>query len=440
MAKGLTARACAARVVTQVLVDGRSLSDVLAAGMERLIRQKERALVQEIVYGVLRWQPRLDVLLGKLLHKPFKKKDRALHSLLLVGLYQLAYMKVASHAVVNETVQVTRELGFSWATKLVNAILRNYQRNRVDLDAELDQDDISCWAHPQWLLQALRKDWPDCWQAIAEANNQYPPMALRVNEQKVAVESYRDKLQQQEVKADLHRYAGQALCLEHALAVESLPGFDQGWVSVQDPAAQIAASLLDVQPGMRVLDACSAPGGKAAHILEQTAGLEQLIALDIDEQRLQRVAQNMQRLQLHAELVVGDAAQIDDWWDGKPFERILLDAPCSATGVIRRHPDIKLLRRRKDIDRLVELQSRILNALWSLLAPGGRLVYATCSVMKAENEEQISGFLSQHADAEEVEFDAQWGQQRLCGRQILPGEEGMDGFYYAAILKTSGRE
>ncbi len=428
-------RVLAAQAVTAVCQAGQSLSQVLPPLLTPLEDPRVRALAQELAYGTLRWYPRLAGLAAQLLGKPLKRKEADVHALLLVGLYQLAYLDMAAHAAVNETVQGARELGKPWAARLVNGVLRNYQRRHDELEAMLDGADDTRLAHPAWLLEMLRSDWPQHWETIAQANNQRPPMTLRVNCRQHSRAAYLDMLSDAGLAAHCVDYADDALCLERPVAVEQLPGFAEGEVSVQDAGAQLAAPLLQAEAGMRVLDACAAPGGKTAHVLERGEGLAGLTAVDVDAARVLRIEDNLQRLGLQAQVVTADAADTAAWWDGTPFPRILLDAPCSATGVIRRHPDIKSLRRASDLAPLAATQAALLEALWPLLAPGGRLLYVTCSVLDTENSKQIHRFLRAHDDAREVGLDMDWGHTCEHGRQILPGEHGMDGFYYACLSK-----
>lgn len=434
-------RALAGVAVTQVLQDGRSLSQVLPAQLD-LAADVDRALVQELAYGVLRWRFRLEALLRLLLKHPLKRKDQDVVSLLLVGLYQIAYTDIPAHAAVHETVEAVRATGKRWAVALANAVLRNYQRQRADLEAQADRQPEDRYAHPAWFVEQLRADWPDDWEAILKANNQRPPFVLRVNAQHTTLADYRAALDALQMAHTPIAITEHGLGLERAVAVERLPDFAAGAVSVQDGAAQLAAPLLAVSAGMRVLDACAAPGGKTAHILERTPGVE-LLAVDIDATRVQRIAENLQRLGLTASVRAADAAQPDTWWDGRPFQRILLDAPCSASGVIRRHPDIKSLRRAADIDALTQLQAQLLDALWPLLEPGGLMLYATCSVLHRENEIQIEAFLGRHADAQCIPLTLACGRAMRHGQQILPGDSaeksvvtGLDGFFYASLKKA----
>lgn len=429
----LNARAVAAKVLAQVFGAGRSLSVALPAQLAEHPVGRDAALVQELCFGVARFQPRLQVLLDSLMQKPIKSKDSDVLALLLIGLYQLIYMRIPAHAAVAETVAACHQLDKSWASGLANAVLRNYQRQADELQARLTGDESAVYAHPRWLLEMVRKAWPEQWQVILDANNARPPMTLRVNRLLGSRDDYLACLRDADIPAVPVPTVDSAVMLLEPVDVHILPGFAEGRVSVQDAAAQLAAFLLDHLPGQRVLDACAAPGGKTCHILEQQPAIVELVALDSDQGRLQRVGENLTRLQLEASLVCADAGDLAAWWDGRPFDRILLDAPCSATGVIRRHPDIKLLRRPEDIATLVAEQRRLLEMLWSVLRPGGRLVYATCSILPRENARQLAAFIAHQPEAVEVRLNVGWGQSCEVGRQILPGEHGMDGFYYAVL-------
>ncbi len=437
----IAARILAGRAVHAVLSEGRSLSHVMP-GLLQQAAPADKGLTQELAYGVLRWRWRLDAIAKQLLARPLKAKDQDIVALLLVGLYQLAYTAVAPHAAVHATVEAVRGTGKRWAVPVVNAVLRAYQRRRAELDGKADGSLEGRFAHPQWLVERVRKDWPDHWEQVLRANNERPPFVLRVNRRKIDRERYRQHLDLSGIPSELTPFAPDGLYLPQPAPVDQLPGFEQGEVSVQDAAAQLAAELLDVQAGMRVLDACAAPGGKTAHLLERYPAVKELVALDSDAVRVERIHENLQRLGLTATVLVGDAAAPGGWYDGRCFERILLDAPCSATGVIRRHPDIKSLRHADDIAALANVQARILDAVWPLLAPGGMLLYATCSILRQENTEQVAGFLKRHTDAQERVLDSGWGVGCLHGRQILPGaadplarDAGMDGFFYACLNK-----
>lgn len=427
-------RLAAVRVLQQLLQEGRSFSDTLPAAQGRLQDVSQQALLQEFCFGVARWRGRLDAIAAQLLQKPLKKKDADIHLLILLGLYQQIYMRLPDHAAVSETAEAARQLGKLWAVGLVNGVLRSFQRQQAELLEQADRQAASRTAFPGWLLKEVQNGWPDDWQDLLEAENQRPPMTLRVNRRRISRLDYLQALKAAGIEARPVESVESAVVLEQPCAVSRLPGFSAGDVSVQDAGAQLAAGLLDLQPRQRVLDACAAPGGKSCHILESAAEID-LTALDIDNLRLQRVAENLHRLNLSATLVQGDAAAPQGDWAKQRYDRILLDVPCSATGVIRRHPDIKWLRRADDIPRLVVLQARILDAIWPLLAPGGLLLYATCSLLPQENEEQIKRFLSVTADAAERSIEAGWGVARVVGRQTLPGQQTMDGFYYVCLEK-----
>ncbi|MDH3526894.1 MAG: 16S rRNA (cytosine(967)-C(5))-methyltransferase RsmB [Gammaproteobacteria bacterium] len=434
-AKATNARASAARLLDQVVSGRRSLNEVLKIGLQNIADGRERALVQELAYGTLRWYYQLDALLQCLLNKPLKKRDSDLRCLVLSGLYQLARMALPSHVAINETVQAARVLDKAWATGLVNAVLRGYQRRKPQLEADIGDSAAALYAHPGWLIERLVQDWPDDWETILWAGNQRPPLSLRVNQQQTTRPDYLALLQREGIKAAPLAHTLHGIKLEVPVPVDALPGFDTGLVSVQDAAAQLTAGLLELAPGLHVLDACAAPGGKTAHILETEPGLASVTAIDIDERRLRLVEDNLARLGLAARVLHADAAEPASWCDGESYERILLDVPCSATGVIRRHPDIKLLRRPADISSLVSRQAQLLSAMWPLLPAGGMLLYTTCSVLADENERQTARFLEDHPDAVEQKIAVSWGRPCACGRQILPGEDDMDGFYFACMRK-----
>ena len=431
----LDARACAARVLVRVISGGRSLADALPDVLQSVTDVRQRALIQELSYGTLRWYYRLDALLQRLLQKPLKQRDADVRCVLLTGLYQLDQLAMPQRVAVNETVQATRALNKQWASGLVNAVLRNYQRQAAELDEVIAAEEVARYAHPAWLVERLQSDWPHDWERMLVANNARPPFSLRVNRQRMTRAEYMETLADQLLGAVPLEHTVTGVKLEKPVPVEMLPGFTAGYVSVQDGAAQLAAGLLDLHPGQRVLDACAAPGGKTAHILEAERGLAMVTAVDVEPRRLSRIGENLARLSLHADLVQGDAGEPSAWWDGQGYDRILLDVPCSATGVIRRHPDIKLLRKPADIAHLVSTQARLLQAMWPLLSPGGMLLYCTCSVLADENSGQIASFLKTHADAAELPIDAVWGRECRHGRQVFPGENEMDGFYFACLTR-----
>ncbi|MCG7914153.1 MAG: 16S rRNA (cytosine(967)-C(5))-methyltransferase RsmB [Candidatus Thiodiazotropha weberae] len=426
-------RSVSARVIGDVL-SGHSLSESIPKHSAEIADPRDSGLVQEIAYGVMRNFMQLDALSRRLLSKPLKSRDRDIAALILIGLYQLLYLRVADHAAVHETAGAAKQLGKKWAVGLINGVLRNFQRQQESLlKAIADQPEVA-YDMPRWLLDALREQWPDEWQSRVRALNQRPPMSLRVNLAKHALADYQQSLREMDITAQTIPYIESGLTLQQPMDVTRLPGFEQGWVSVQDGAAQLAAELLDPQPGEHVLDACAAPGGKSCHILERQPTVR-LTAVDLSAERLQRVEENLARLDQQADLVVGDAANPEGDWAERQYQRILLDVPCSATGVIRRHPDIKQLRRASDIPALVKLQGEILRAVWPLLEVGGRMLYVTCSILADENHRQLSRFLAEQPDARALPMEVACGEACDVGRQILPGEAGMDGFFYAALVK-----
>ena len=389
-------RAAAAQWVVEVAERGRSLDELLADDADE---GSARGLKRSLTYGTLRWHFRLHAILVELADRPPDRLPPALRALLEVGLYQLASGEVAEHAAVAETVAAARELGQARATGFVNAVLRRFQREREDILAKVDADLATRTAHPNWLAAAIEHDWPGRHGAILDANNAHPPLWLRVNTRRTAIAAQLSALEAAGFRGYREPLAPDALRIEPAADVRSLPGFAAGHVSVQDAAGQLAIDLLAPRKGERILDACAAPGGKTCHILERTDGGAEVTAVDASSARLERVQANLDRLGLAATLVAGDALRPDGWWDGRPYDRILLDVPCSATGVIRRHPDIKLLRRPGDLKPLVRRQRAMLEALWPLLRPGGRLLYTSCSVLKAENAGVVRAFLAATPEA-----------------------------------------
>lgn len=413
----------AADVVTQVL-DGRNLT----ATLETVFRQQsrltpqQRAGAQDLSYGVLRFYGELQALLKPLLQKPLS--EPRLHSLLLVALYQLNHDRAATHTVVDQAVKAASQFRMAWAKGLVNGVLRNFLRQQAALKQAIVADEVARYSYPQWWIDKIRTQYPKQWAAILDAGNQHPPMTLRVNQTRSTPQAYLQRLQAEGIVA---RWAGQqAVILDRPLPVDKIPGFLDGTVSVQDAGAQYAARLLDPQVGMRVLDACCAPGGKTGHLLE-LADID-LLAIDSEPARLQRTQSNLDRLGRQAKLLVADAGRPDDWWDGKPFDRILADVPCTASGIVRRHVDIKWLRRSEDIASFSAQQARLLQGLWQLLAKGGKLLYATCSIFHEENQHQIEKFLEVTPEATQLPLTD------LHDGQLLPCTDH-DGFFYALLRK-----
>lgn len=429
-------RLAAAKALAAVLNGKASLNSSLPTQMDK-VEDRDRGFTQDLAFGTARWQPRLSALAAKLLQKPFKAADADVEALLLVGLYQLLYTRVPAHAAIGETVGCADKLKKPWAKALLNAVLRRAQRESEALLAELERDPVVRTAHPRWLQKSLKAFWPEQWEAICAANNAHPPMILRVNRRHHTRDAYLGLLSDAGVAAKPCIYSRDGIILDAAADVRSLPGFAEGWISVQDEAAQLAADLLDLAPGQRVLDACCAPGGKTCHILEAEPKLAGVVAVDLEAKRLVRVRENLARLGLSAELIAADGRDTATWWDGKPFQRILLDAPCSATGVIRRHPDIKLTRQPDDIAALAVLQGELLDAMWITLEVGGILLYATCSTLPTENTEVIEAFLARTPGARELDLATAAGIKQPHGRQLLAQDGGHDGFYYAKLIKIA---
>lgn len=435
----MNVRVAAAHILAGVIRDGGSLNSLLP-GYQDKIPAKDRGLLQELCFGTLRHYFPLQALLELLIAKPIKAKEAEVTALILSGLYQIREMRTPSHAAVNETVAAISALNKPWAKGLANGVLRRYLREREALDLRAAQNSRYRTGHPGWLQSIIEQSWPEQSEQILAANNQRPPMCLRVNAQRSNREAYLVCLQEAGIAARPAPLAAQGIYLQEPCAVELLPGFNEGLVSVQDEAAQLCASFLDLAPGQRVLDACCAPGGKTCHILETEPGIDELTALDVDGSRLARVRENLERLGFYANVMAADAADPESWWHGEAFDRILLDAPCSATGVIRRHPDIKLLRQQQDIPRLADIQYSLLNALWTTLKPGGKLLYATCSVLPAENTAVLARFVASQPDCSCLPLALPGGLQTPFGCQLFPQDQGHDGFYYGLLVKNSGNQ
>ncbi len=460
--KKVTPRIAAAMVLAQLLKQQGSLASLLPQQLSSFSIQ-EQSFIKELCYGCCRWYPLLEQILKQLLKQPLKQKDADIKAILLLGLYQLQFLRTPEHAAINESVNAVSFFKKNWAKKLVNAVLRGYQREQQTLFDKAQAKTTS--VHPLWLEKEIVSAWPEYAESIFSANNQHPPLTLRVNCQQSSRDEYLKILEDKGIAANVTPYSDVGIYLKTPIPVTELPSFNQGAVSVQDEAAQLSASLLDLKPGLRVLDACCAPGGKTCHIGERESQLSGLVGVDIEERRLGRVRDNIKRLNVTADIICGDAAQPDQWWDGKSFDRILLDAPCSATGIIRRQPDIKLLRQPEHIEALTQLQLKLLQELWPLLADGGILLYATCSILPRENTQIIQQFIEHQPGAvHEPIFsendlgnkkDAQWGIAQPFGRQLLPINgllkdelAGMsmqaenntgkshDGFFYARLRKT----
>ena len=436
---GAWVRAAAAQAVDDVVSNGRSLDTALATAETR-VSADDRSLLRMLCFGTLRNHWRLQECANSLLDRPLKKRDSIISALLGVGLFQLTDTRIPDHAAVSQTVEAARLLRRPKHAGLLNAVLRRFGRDRL-ADSEAKNDEAR-HNHPRWLIEAIKNDWPDDWGQILASNNARAAMWLRVNSQRVETGDYAAELEAEGIASTALAGAEQALRLSEAMPVAELPGFSEGRVSVQDAAAQIAAPWLLQDHKGSILDACSAPGGKSAHLLELGGAEIALTSVDRDVRRLENVAENLKRLGLTATVLAGDASNPSEWWNGEPFDGILLDAPCSASGVIRRHPDIKLLRRESDIAELAWLQRALLAALWPLLKPNGRLLYVTCSVLATENDAVVARFLDSTADARENDMlpnnnirDVMRAKDH--GYQVLPGTAGLDGFYFACLEKVS---
>ena len=430
MSDGAASRAVAARVLDAVLHRGRSFKAEVAAQLPALPDSRDRALVEAICFAVLRQPSRYEAALKSWVPRPLGRRDDELRALLYVGFAQLDPLALPAHAAVAATVEAARLLGSAQQAGMVNALLRRAQREGLP-----PGDPAAHW--PQWLRGKLQQDWPQDHERILAASSQAPPLWLRVNRLWQSRDAYLQRLRDTGIEAQADAVAADALRLDSGIAVAQLPGFAEGEVSVQDLSAQRVADALALPSGARVLDACAAPGGKSAHLLERDPALR-LTALDVDATRMERVRSTVERLQVGADarLVAADAIRLESWWDGTPFDAVLIDAPCSATGIVRRQPDVVLHRRESDLAPLLATQAQLLDALWKTLAPGGVLLYATCSVLKEENEAQVAAFLARTPDARAESLNESFGHASGAGRQRFPGEQGGDGFFYARVRRV----
>lgn len=429
-------RSLSARIIAQLL---KEKSGSLTQLLRKIpAKQSQISLVKALCFGVCRWYFRLRSQLTPLLARPLRSKDLDIEALLLIGLYELIYLNTPKPIVVQQTADAARELKKAWATPLVNAVLRHFLRNHPTLEFTSTFETLEAeYAHPKWLITMIQHAWKNDWKSILQANNQHPPLCLRVNSQLVSLKDYMNLLKNHGLICHPIPFMSHALVVDNPKEVTQLPGYSEGFFSVQDAAAQWVVELLDVAPGQRVLDACAAPGGKTLHLLEKQKALKALTAVDVSDSRLQRAKDNQVRLKLPDKIqwIAHDVAHLDGWWDHKFFDRILIDAPCSGSGVIRRHPDIKLLRHETDIIHLVNQQIHLLEVLWTTLTKGGKLLYTTCSILPQENEQVMLKFLSTHADAEVVSLPPVSPVSTQVGVQLLPGFAEMDGFYYACLKK-----
>lgn len=436
MPKQLNARALAALAMLDVVDQQKSLTSTLAYFSKQVVDQ-DKGLLQHLGFGACRHFFSINAISKILLEKPLPESARPVQALMWVGLYQLAYSDISEHAAINETVNACEQLNLGKFKGVLNAILRRFQREKEALLEGLKASDVPHYEHPKWLIKLLKKSWPEHWQTICEQGNLQAPMCLRNNEMVQPISEYLQTLKDSDIKATKGELALTSIYLNSPMDVQGLPDFAQGSCSVQDEAAQLAAQLLDPQPNEIILDACSAPGGKTCHILERSNNQAQVTAMDADAKRLLRVNENLERLSLSANVIQGDASIPESWWNGNLFDRILLDVPCSATGVIRRHPDIKLLRKKEDIDNLALLQGEILRKSWALLKPGGTLLYATCSILPMENSQNIELFINEYADAHLLPIALHSGFDTGYGWQLFPQQNGHDGFFYALLKKSN---
>lgn len=432
----LNSRALAAQVLLDVVDEQKSLTSALAYFSKQGLAQ-DKPLLQSLSFGCCRFFFSINALSKILLDKPLPESARPIQALLWVGLYQLAHSDISEHAAINETVEACEQLKLGKFKGVLNAILRRFQREKSELISGLINSEVPHFEHPKWFIKLLKKNWPDHWQSICEQGNLQAPLCLRNNIRLQGRSEYLQTLLDSEIKATEGKHALTSIYLEQACDVTLLPGFSDASCSVQDEAAQLAAALLDPQANEHILDACSAPGGKTCHLLEHSNNQANVVALDADAKRLTRVNENLERLKLNAQVIQGEAQHPEGWWDGQAFDRILLDVPCSATGVIRRHPDIKLLRKKEDIDNLAQLQGQILRKAWELLKPGGTLLYATCSILSVENSENIAAFLDEQDSAALQPMTLSTGTDTGFGWQLFPQPNGHDGFFYALLKKQA---
>ena len=433
----MNVRAVSAKMISRVIDSGLTLDAALAGSLTSIKQRDDRRFAKELCFGALRWFDQLEFILNRYLSRKLKRKDSDIKMLILIGLYQLHYLDTPGYAAISETVNAVAELDKAWAKSLVNAVLRRSQREFHKLQPELNKNLTARYSHPQWLVNKIQLDWPDLWETVLQANNQRPPQHLRVNALKTSRESYLDKLSRAGIRAEKMDLTPSAILVSSPVDVSRLPGFEAGYVSIQDAGAQLAATLLNPQPGDRVLDACAAPGGKTAHICERQPSIDEITAIDVDKKRIGLLNNTLSRLNLNATVIKANVGATDSWWDGQPFDRILLDAPCSATGVIRRHPDVKYLKSSEQVANLRNIQTELLEATWPLLKRGGKLVYSTCSLLDDENDRVIEKFLNNHPSANLETIREEWGIATTYGRQLLPCIDNTDGFYYAKLAGTT---
>ena len=427
-------RICAAQAVERIVYRGQQLNRTL----DRVLpdhKPADQRFLAELVNGVVRWFWLLDGYAGLLVERPLKRKHRDVHCLLLTGLYQLEFTRVPVYACVNETVQAVKGMGKSWTGPFLNAVMREFIKNRDQHRQHGEFDDAVRYSHPSWLVERLKMQWPGHWSKILDANNSKPEMILRVNDKQCSVADYLDTLAAHGIEAVADHVSPVGVRLGARIPVGKLPGFGEGVVSVQNSASQLVAPLMDIESGHRVLDACSAPGGKLMHMLDMVPQTVDFTAVDIDESRCSEIRENLQRVGRSATVLAADATQPESWWDGRPFDRIVLDVPCSATGIISKHPDIKHHRKPEDVEHMMDVQQKLIDAMLGLLGENGKLVYTTCSVLAQENEQQVVSALQRHPEFAVEPLPSYLGRWTGHGRQRLQGVDSGDGFFYAALVR-----
>ncbi len=422
------------QALLRVVNDRASLATVIPETEPR-VTPGDRPLFRELTFGVCRWYHRLDMVARQFLQRPIRKRENSARLLILMGLYQLFFTRIPAHAAIHSTVELAARVNAGKVKGLINGVLRNAQRDGAEILERLQHNEQYQYSHPQWMIDKLKGNWPDDWRAILDQNNRKAPLTLRINSRKISRKDYSALLDNHGLGHRLSSLSPKGIILDRPADVTQIPGYIEGLFSVQDEAAQLCTQLLDAgSTDLTILDACAAPGGKTTAILEQATENSKITALELHPERLTRIEENLRRLGLAAEIKEGDATR-QNWWDGKDFDRILVDAPCSASGVIRKHPDIKLLRLESDIMPLAETQLAILHNLWPMLKTGGILLYATCSVFPQENTRIIERFLKQTPNAGEITIEEEWGKACTTGRQLFPNQESHDGFYYARLTK-----
>jgi 16S rRNA (cytosine967-C5)-methyltransferase len=431
----MTAREISAKVLSEVFRHRNHLDIVLGKSLNLYSDKREQRLSQEICYGVMRWYNQLFFINNQLINKNIKEKDADILALILSGIYQIKFMRIPDHAAISATVETAQLLNKGWAKDLINAVLRRYQREKNEIEQKIIDNPVAYFSHPDWIIKKLQTQWPEYWRTILTANNNYPPLHVRLNLEKLSRKNYLEILQENAIECSISKLVKTGIVIKDPMVVENIPGFLEGHNSIQDFGAQLAGTLLDCQKGHRVLDVCAAPGGKSTHILELYPDIQELVSVDISTERSLKIKESLKRLDLNAVIIVADASKTTQWWDGNPFDRILLDPPCTASGVIRRHPDIKFSREPEQLAALVNLQQAILINIWPLLKPAGILLYCTCSLFKEESDEQIANFLRKNNNAMSLPIDADWGVLSQFGRHTIPGHDESDGFYYSLIVK-----